>query len=510
MQQEETKSPFSTALTGAVIACGALLRIISYFLSDNSGGDAGARLRLAAQWLQAPAWKMVFDVYLPGHFWLIGLFDVVCRNVVVAGRGLSLVLGIASIVVVWRLARVLYGARAAMISAAVFSFFTLHIGYSTTSSSEVPYLFFTLLAMLLFFSATAEGNANTGYLALSGISLSIAESVRYEAWIIFAALGLILAGRILLDPTQRWYEWKQLQKVVVFGITAGAWPAFMMSYSWRVFGNPMHLVSLNHSRVVGFLMANPKPMSAQLAVFPVALLISLSPVAFLVALYGLYRSFTKWQTAAFAGITLFLATVQFYQILRHGLLANARYSISLGVLLAVVSGFGFDKLIAGWSESRARMAQVVLIAFLCSSAAVVLAVSETHNPYADKFANVSPRLRYSPRITSVARYLRGHMGPDDAILIDNYNAESNVVADAAGLPLVRTPRVYMEGLKNGMTAQEYLQSTHPRFVVYASSGTIRGWLTLPSTCDEDDEVNGIRFRCTFSNPFYRVYELTYR
>ncbi len=509
-ETQEAKIPFQVALAGGVIGCGALLRIVSYFLSDNSGGDAGARVRLAAQWLQSPAWKIIFDVYLPGHFWLIGLFNVLCSNVLVAGRGLSLALGIASIVVVWRLAHMLYGARAAVLSTAVFSFFTLHIGYSTTSSSEVPYLFFTLLAVLLFHLATSNEGASTWYIAWSGISLSVAESIRYEAWIIFAALGISLVAWVVFHPSQRWYDRRAIQKVAVFGVTAGAWPAFMLSYSWRAFGNPLYLVTLNHSRVVRFLAENPKPMVGQMAVFPTALLISLSPVAFLVAIYGLCRSFSNWHTAAFAAMTLFLGVMQFYQILTHGLLANARYSISLGALLAVVSGLGFDKLIAGWTAARAEMGQVVLILFLCCNAAVVLAVSEIPNRYADRFANVSPRLRYSSRITAVARYLRGHMGSNDSVLIDNYNVESNVIADAAGLPLVHSPRVYLEGVKNSGTAREYLQTAHPRFLVYASGGTISNWLTLPNSCDKEVEVDGIHFRCSFANQVYRVFELTYR
>jgi hypothetical protein len=368
------------------------------------------------------------------------------------------------------------------------------------------------MAILLFYLATSNEDASTWYLALSGISLSVAEAIRYEAWIIFAALGMSLVAWVLFQPAQRWYDWRQIRKVAVFGVTAGAWPAFMMSYSWRTFGDPLYLVTQNHSRVAWFLAEHPKPMIAQLAVFPAVLLISLSPIAFLSALYGLYRSFSSWPTASFAAVTLFFGAIQFYQILTHGLLANARYSISIGALLAVAAGFGFDKLMAGWTASRSRMAQVFLILFLCGNAALVLAISEIPNRYADKFISVSPRLRYSSRIAAVAGYLRGHMGPNDSVLIDNYLAESNEIADAAGFPLVRTPQLYMEGMKNynDGTAREYLQAAHPRLVVYASGGAIRSWLTLPNSCDPDDEVDGIRFHCAFTSQVYRVYELTYR
>src|SRR3954464_604209 len=109
----------------ALIGAGALARAVSFYFSDNAGGDAGAHALLAAEWLKHPDLRLVFDTYPPGHFWLIGLFSLIVHSVVLAGRMLSLFLGIASVYVVWRIARLLYSPVAAFFSLAVFALYSL-------------------------------------------------------------------------------------------------------------------------------------------------------------------------------------------------------------------------------------------------------------------------------------------------------------------------------------------------------------------------------------------------
>src|SRR6202521_6254059 len=84
-------SPYAIVL----IAVGAVLRTISFFYSDNSGGDAWARLSLTAAWLKDPVFKVGYGAYPPGHFWLIGLVELLFQWLGFAGRFLSLVTGTA-------------------------------------------------------------------------------------------------------------------------------------------------------------------------------------------------------------------------------------------------------------------------------------------------------------------------------------------------------------------------------------------------------------------------------
>src|SRR3954447_10789322 len=186
----------------ALIGAGALLRAASFYFSDNAGGDAGAHVLLAAEWLKHPDLRLVFDTYPPGHFWLIALLSLIVHRVVVAGRMLSLSLGIASVYVVWRIARLLYSPVAAFFSLAVFALYSLHIGYSTTSSAEVAYLFFLLAGIYLFLAGVNCESERLRLLLLSGICFSVSESIRFEAWIFSAALFAAAVGFALADRHQ--------------------------------------------------------------------------------------------------------------------------------------------------------------------------------------------------------------------------------------------------------------------------------------------------------------------
>jgi 4-amino-4-deoxy-L-arabinose transferase-like glycosyltransferase len=489
---------------------GAALRVLSYFFSKNSGGDALERAALTARWLQHPTFQLIFGVYPPGHSWLISALTLLVPDVTVAGRLLSLLLGIASLFFVWKLARILYGDAAGMLSLAVFAFYSLHIGYSTTSSSEVPYLFFVLVALFFFFSYFHEESRRFWYLGISGIALSIAESIRYEAWAVFGALFLIFPvlwtwGSVRTGPMNRAFV-----PVAVFGFTGGAWPFVMMWSCWRVYRDPMYLLTLNHIRVIRTLATIPSPLSYQLALTPVVLLISLSPLAFAAAIYGIARSRRLPLAAAFAGLTIFFVAVQNYEILAHGLLALARYTLTLGTLLCVISGEGLEAACRKFFPSRLKLARIAAIAFLLLNLVTILTLSELPNPYADEFASLSPRLRYLPRIAEVGEYLRTHMGPQDAVVIDDYEVESNVVAYAAGLPILPGRRAYLASAQNGMNVREYIKREHPRFLVYSDQGTLRDSFSLPRECNQVGNIDGIEFRCGYVNQFYRVYELIYQ
>jgi len=483
--------------------------VLSYFFSDNAGGDASVRVEMTARWLQHPVPQFFFSVYPPGHFYLIGLASLVFRDVTVAGRILSLILGIASLFVVWKLARTLYGETAGMLSAAVFSLYTLHVGYSTTSSAEVSYLFFLLLSIMFFFSYVAAGGNKAWYLATSGMGMSVAESIRYEAWAVFAALVVILGVMVISDFKLR-RQWIGLRALLVFGITGGLWPALMMAYSWRATGDPMYLVHLNRTRVMNTLAATHSPLLYQLALIPIAILISLSPLAFGAAIYGLTKPFRSRLMAAFAGLTVFFAAVQIHAILTHGLLALARYSLTLGSMLAIIAGYGLHRICERVAPGKIRLAHIAVVVFLLLNLSLVFFMSKWPHRYSERFASVSPRLKFPKRISDVARFLRTHMTSEDAVVIDDYNVESNLVMVAAGMPVLAGDRAYLASVKNDIDVDAYINSRHPRFLVYSDHGTLRRSLELPSMCAGTTNIDGVDFRCDFANEIYRVYELSYR
>jgi len=496
-------------LVSLLILAGVAVRVWSFLFSTNTGGDASARVGLTAAWLQHPSWKVIFDTYPPGHFWLIGALALPLHNVVLAGRLLSLLLGIGSLVLLWKLTRLLYGVGAGLFALVVFSLYSLHIAYSTTSSSEVPYLFFMLFSALLVFSCLRETNGTLWRLAVAGVLISISESIRFEAWVIFPALFLVLA-------MNGWFEWRRgrdfrtalVLPLITFGATGGLWPVFMMWYCRRNFGDPMYLITWTQIRVQHLFAVHPSPRIYQLSLMPGVLLLTLGPIALAAAIYGLVKSFASPLPRAFAALTLFFLAVQNYQLFKGATVAVARYTLTMASLLAILSGYGFDLLRQKLAPGKLRVAVLALFVLMAGNAVAILAMSEVPNRFSDKFASVSPRLRYPTRVAQVGQYLRSHLGSQDTVVFDDYNGESNVLADAAGLPLL-SQRDYQEGRQNDISPLQYIALHHPRFIVYSDFGALAASLTLPADCAQDADISYVHYHCVFANRVYRVYQLSY-
>jgi hypothetical protein len=188
----------------------------------------------------------------------------------------------------------------------------------------------------------------------------------------------------------------------------------------------------------------------------------------------------------------------------------ARYTLIPGTMLAIVSGYGLQKICERLFPSKLGLAHGAIFGLLFLNLVAVLAMSELPNRYAERIASISPRLRYGERIREVGEYLCGHMGPDDALVVDNYNPESDIIASAAGLPVIPGKRAYLLSKKNTVSVDDYIRTEHPRFLVYAEGGKLRHLFPLSPGCNGTEELNGVKFHCTFASQNYRVYELDYQ
>jgi hypothetical protein len=206
---------------------------------------------------------------------------------------------------------------------------------------------------------------------------------------------------------------------------------------------------------------------------------------------------------------LFFAMVEVYELFSGGLLATARYTITSGAMLCVLSGLGFEKILQKLTPARVNLARLVVVSLLLLNCAMLLATSATSGRLADEVASVSPRLRYQPHIADVGNYLRTHMGANDAVVFDDYNVESNILAEAAGLPVPPRQRAYLASKKNEITVLQYVEAEHPRFLVYSDQGTLRQWLDLRPDSIRTQQIGRTEFRCVFVGQVYRVYELNY-
>lgn len=497
LRAEQLSSPASRAVE-TILGVGIVIRLLAFALSYNSGGDAMARVDLSAAWLSHPNFNLfAFKPWLPLHFWVIAGSMSIFGPTIFAARLVSLLAAVASLFLFWNIARRLYNRRAATLSLLVFALYTVHIGYSGVSSSEAFYLCLVLLGICSYFSAVQSGR--THQLLLSGVSFTAAAAVRYEAWVLILAFGLVLAYRAV--------ESRRLKEVMVFSASASIWPFLWMIVCWRKTGNLLYFIAMNHEWVPEQIRETPHSILYRLTLPPGVLLISLS-ILCLAGVYWIFHLNRERLDGELVFAFLLFAAVQFAQIISGGVMSFARYTISMGTFLALFSGPGLIRL---WTQLRFRPTVLLPLscAILALNVAVISAVAETRLPGSDKLRSIGPRMRFPHRIDDVGQFLHDHLRPGDRVVLDYYNEESGSILLEADL-YQRHGDIFEAFPRQVQGTAQYVEQQHPKYFVYAENGTISHYLRIASGCSRSSfPIAGVRSSCVFENEVYRIYELTY-
>ena len=188
-------------------------------------------------------------------------------------------------------------------------------------------------------------------------------------------------------------------------------------------------------------------------------------------------------------------------------MAFARYTITLGTLLIPLGALGLAEIFRQF-PGKSRALRQAFVGILLLNLLAIWVLSATRNRFSEKAASISPILRYPHRIESLAAFLQARLERDDHIVIDDYNSESNIVAQALGLPLPTTSRAFLASLSPASELRVYVEQQHPRYFIYAQKGVLEK--TLPLECGLPPGFSSADVRCTYQNDVYRVYEVSYR
>ena len=188
-------------------------------------------------------------------------------------------------------------------------------------------------------------------------------------------------------------------------------------------------------------------------------------------------------------------------------MAFARYTITLGTLLTPLGALGIAEVFRQFPGKNRALRQAFVGVLLLNLLAIWL-LSATRNRFSEKLASISPVLRYPDRIQSLAAFLRARLESGDHIVIDDYNSESNIVAQALGLPLPATSRAFLASLTPASELRAYVEQQHPRYFIYAQKGVVEKSLPLGRGTPPGFPITEVR--CTYQNDVYRVYEVSYR
>ncbi len=494
-------------LKWAVIV-GACFRILFYLIADNNGGDAIARAFETQNWMRHPSFTSPVPQWGPVYFYITGSLGFLLKDAELATRLLSMVCGIATIAIVFRLTRILGGDGAATISSFICALSGLHIGYSTTSSSEMSYLFFILLGLTGFFQHQSSGRLWP--LLGGGLCFAIGTGIRYEGWIFFPFLCLLLFW-----PSAKLFDRESLlsekgKALILFGLVAGLWIIVWSIFCWTRWGDPLYAVHVNQFEIHEFAPESIRPLPYRLALPVGVLLLSLSPLPFVGMLYAILKFWKRPPLVRqFIFVSVAFAAVQYLQIWRAATVSNARYTLTLFMLSSVLAGLGISEFCDSLLESSAKKFKATALAVMVLTQVGVLAGSESRLPFNEKLNSVSPRLRYPHYLSDAARALRPRVERGDSLILDTYNWEDNVFGHALRLPLDQQGRVFTVWTGDSHKLDEFLQARHPRFLVYSDKGKLRTFLDLPEQCAQNVPARGVRLNCFYSNEIYRLYEIRY-
>jgi hypothetical protein len=493
-------------LKGALLL-GGCLRALFFLIADNNGGDAVARAANIQGWMSHPSFSSPVAHWGPVYFYLAGTLGFLLKDAELAGRLLSLICGIASIYLVYRLTRLLSGQAAATLSAFICALAGLHIGYSTTSSSEIPYLFFLLTGLVGFFEYKTSGNFRP--LIWGAICFSVAAGIRYEAWLFFPVLCLLLVGR----PTNFFHggllRGRRGLGLALFVLLGGAWLISWSAFSWVKWGDPLYAVHVNKTLIQAQSPDALRPLPYRLSLPVGVLLLSLSPLPFLGALYAIAARRKQALARQFIFLSTAFGVAQFIEFWRGAAISNARYTLTLFMLATILSGMGISEFCRTLRLASASRLKKWVFVTLALTQVAILSGSESRIPYNEKLASVSARLRYPHYLKDAAQSLKPRLKPTDAIILDSNNFEDNIFAHALGLPLNLGGRVLVGWATNAEALEEFVRAHHPRFLVYSDGGVLRPYLDLPAQCAQEERVGDMRLDCFYSNAIYRVYRIRY-
>ena len=459
----ETSSVSNAAVTRAYawrdIACLAVamlvVRLTVYFLTLNEYGDPDARALWGSYIYDAPQW-IKSGFWLPLHPYAIALLMVPFKDPLFAGRMLSVVAGIATIVPFFFLSTLYFGRKVAVVAGIMLSLYGLHVGLSVIVMTETCFVLLGLWGLLVVCREIESEKPRFGMICLSAALLSIAGGFRHEAW----QLTGILALWLIIDRRTRVYA-------VVFG-TIG----FSFFALWTI-GNVLAGNGVLYSLTgVASQKAKELALVQHTAVGNIVKWIwiiveSPGPLISLLGLQGLWLAFRKrlFPTQLAWISLLMVAPYVVLSILKTEWRPQQRYVVFMVVLLLPYAAAALIHLVERTRHAK-KYVVFVLVASLLGQAAAYSRTSDLFLPVRD----------YEQTDVDVWTWMAAHLGPDDRIVVEDLGWRSPGIILHSGR--WRRPYRSVFSIDPPERMSKAIEETNATVVVLSS--TSQGWPFLRS------------------------------
>jgi 4-amino-4-deoxy-L-arabinose transferase-like glycosyltransferase len=388
------------------LLAGLAVRLPAFFLGVEHYGDAPVRIELAERWLLAPhLWHGFSEAfqYGPLHLSLLASSLALWPARHWSPKLFSLACGLASLVLLYRLARRFVAKEAAFAAAMALAFSPLHIQASTTAASEAPFCALLLGCLLLLLS---------GRTIVPGLLLACAGLVRYDGWLyVPLCAALVYAQR------------RKLRDAALFCAVAALPVPLWLWQNYLYAGDalaPIHHIDRDHRQLAQAAVQSLGPLRYRLyclAYWPWAVLVICTPVAGLFALAGSIRAIARradgWAIAAIGFVP-----VAWYAF-RGAVLADFRPLARFALMTSVLClPFAWDALAAIPARLRPALLALGCAALIATPAGLAFASYGRNGGAAEWARPLSPISTVPPGIRQAERYVKRTLGPNDVVLLD--------------------------------------------------------------------------------------------
>ncbi|HLL03753.1 MAG TPA: glycosyltransferase family 39 protein [Myxococcaceae bacterium] len=358
------REPSTRLLIGLLLVAALVPRLVVFPVNENRFGDAVARTELAERWLRQPHLIESFAdgalQFGPLHVYLVGAaLTVLDREH--AGRAISLLFGVLSVVPLFFLTRRLFGWRAGVWAGLALSVWGMHVQFSTTAASEAVALCLMLCVFALYAQAFEE--RRFGPVFAAAVVLNLACALRYDAWLYIPLLALLP----LLWAKDRIAA---ITLAVSFGLLCLPFPLLWMQGNELAHGDPFYpikYIDAFHREWVAGATAGWRQWwfrVQSLFFWPGTAVLTLTPGVAVLGLVGMVKAWRERPETRWVVLAALIPTA--YYTFRAAVLTNfvplGRFTVTQLVLLLPFVALGFSAWTGGWSERARRVAAGGMIA----------------------------------------------------------------------------------------------------------------------------------------------------
>ncbi|NLH50312.1 MAG: glycosyltransferase family 39 protein [Myxococcales bacterium] len=377
------------------LALAARYVFFRYFGNEFSHeGESYSKINLVRVWLDQG--KPYPDPnFGPLHTWLIYLLVRIGGDWILPVRVFGLLVGSLTVPIYYFFLRAATDERTAILAALLFALFPTHLRASPTGLAEVPYLFFFVGGLWMYFLAWNRRDRRTWvYFSLAALGWTAAGMLRFEAWLYYPVLCLALLGR------------RRIGEAFGFGAMLAVFPLIHMGISWHDFGNPTNFAATSAS---SFLQYMPDmPWADKAFGWFYSLELGMGWPAAILAAAGLVSALIRRRFLLPAALLIFPLALLEYKAISNTLDPSLeRYIVGLAALLYAFAGFALSSFGEHLQRIRTPLRHAVTVAL---AAILVFQVVHAWNEAVEN--------RYPADVRQVVDWLRRYTGPADRVLPD--------------------------------------------------------------------------------------------